>query len=92
MYAENAEEKADMQSELKKSRYETRAYDGRSGTILDVLNPASMYWRVSGYHHGYSSGVSAVTASREAASSSGGVSSGYSGGGSFSGAGGSSRF
>jgi len=92
VYAENAEEKADMQSELKKSRYETRAYDGRSGTILDVLNPASMYWRVSGYHHGYSSGVSAVTASREAASSSGGVSSGYSGGGSFSGAGGSSRF
>lgn len=91
-YAENAEEKADMQSELKKSRYESRTYNGRAGTILDVLNPASMYWRVSGYHHGYSAGVSAVSASREAASSSGGVSGGYSGGGSFSGAGGSSRF
>lgn len=92
VYAESAEEKADMQSELKKSRYESGAYDGRSGTILDVLNPVSMYWRVGGYHHGYSAGVSAVTASREAASSSSGVSSGYSGGGSFSGAGGSSRF
>ncbi|MFD1377180.1 DUF5129 domain-containing protein [Micrococcus antarcticus] len=92
VYAESAEEKADMQSALKKSRYESGAYDGRSGTILDVLNPVSMYWRVGGYHHGYSAGVSAVAESREAASSSGGVSGGYSGGGSFSGAGGSSRF
>lgn len=92
VYAQNAEEKADMQSALKKSRYETGAYSGRSGTILDVLNPATMYWRVGSYNHGYSTGVSAVTASREAASSSGGVSGGYSGGGSFSGSGGSSHF
>lgn len=92
VYAESAEEKADMQSELKKSRYESRTNQNSVGTILDVLNPSSMYWRVGSYHHGYTAGVSAVTASREAASSSGGISSGYSGGGSFSGAGGSSRF
>ncbi|PRA08352.1 hypothetical protein CQ010_17675 [Arthrobacter sp. MYb211] len=90
VYASSAEEKQEMHEALRHSRYDSTGAS-RSGSILDVIYPASMFWRVNSYNAGYATGVNAVDTSREAASSSG-VSHGYSGGGSFSGAGGSSRF
>lgn len=90
-YAENDDEKEDMRRKMNDSRSSSQQW--RGGSILDVTSPAGMFWRVQSYNMGYSSGVSSVTESREAASSSSGISHGYSGGGgSFSGAGGSSRF
>ncbi|WP_347039698.1 DUF5129 domain-containing protein [Glutamicibacter halophytocola] len=91
-YAENDEEKEQMREAMERSRNSTGSHSPRGGTILDVLNPGAMYWSVSSYHAGYTSGANSVDQSRESASSSGSVSTGYSGGGSFSGSGGSSRF
>ncbi|MCW4465376.1 DUF5129 domain-containing protein [Glutamicibacter sp. MNS18] len=93
-YAQTEEEKEEMRKAMSRSRYSYSKNNPRGGgSILDVTSPGEWFWRVQAYNVGYSSGVSAVTSSREAASSSsGGVSQGYSGGGSFSGAGGSSRF
>ncbi|QCY46673.1 MULTISPECIES: DUF5129 domain-containing protein [Glutamicibacter] len=93
-YAQNDDEKEDMRRKMRESRSSYSQQRRGGGSILDVTSPAGMFWRVQAYNTGYSSGVSSVTSSREAASSpSSGISHGYSGGGgSFSGAGGSSRF
>lgn len=91
-YAENEDEKEEMRREMERSRYSTASQGPRGGTILDVLNPGSLYWSVGSYNAGYTAGTNSVDQSRESSSSSGSVSTGYSGGGSFSGSGGSSRF
>ncbi|WP_418908844.1 DUF5129 domain-containing protein [Glutamicibacter endophyticus] len=93
-YAETESEREQMRDKLREARSaNNRSRTRGGGSILDVISPADLFWRVQAYNVGYSSGVSAVESSRQSASSSsGGISHGYSGGGSFSGSGGSSRF
>lgn len=90
-YAKSEAEEKQMRAKLRKQRYASTGTRS-GGSILDVTSPAEFFWRVSAFNIGYQSAVKAVNSSRQAASSSSGVSTGYSGGGSFSGAGGSSRF
>ncbi|WPR65857.1 DUF5129 domain-containing protein [Glutamicibacter protophormiae] len=90
-YAKSKAEEKEMRESMRQQRYAATGSRG-GGSILDVTSPAELFWRVGAFNIGYHSAVSAVDSSRQAASSSSGVSSGYSGGGSFSGAGGSSRF
>ena len=90
-YAKSEAEEKEMRETLRKQRYASTGTRS-GGSILDVTSPAEFFWRVSAFNIGYHSAVKAVDSSRQAASSSSGVSTGYSGGGSFSGAGGSSRF
>ncbi|MDR4533315.1 hypothetical protein [Glutamicibacter sp. PS] len=80
-----------MRKEMELTRYSTVGQGQRGGTVLDLLNLGILYWNVGSYNAGYTGATIAVDHSRQSSSSSGSVSSGYSGG-SFSGAGGSSRF
>lgn len=90
-YTEHEEEMERMRLEMEGTCYSTVDQSQRGGTILDVLNPGTLYWSVGSYNAGYTAGTNSVDQSRHSSNSSGSVSTGYSGGGSFSGSGGSSR-
>lgn len=94
-YARSDEERAQMQGELERARYEASTQRSGRGSILDVTSPANLFWRMAAFNVGYSHAQTQVDHSRQQAEarSSGGISHGYGGGGgSFSGSGGSSRF
>lgn len=89
-YAKDSEEKEKMRNAMASAR-RSGGDNPRGGTILDVLSPGGTYWSVGNYSTAYQAGIGSVDEARSSGGSSG-ISTGYSGGGSFSGAGGSSRF
>ena len=96
-FADSQAEKEQIRDEIRKQRAEVSRNRRRrgNGSILDVTSAGDLFWTVDAVVTGYRDGRGSVVSDRQraASSSSGGISHGYSGGGgSFSGAGGSSRF